>query len=650
MMRTFSILVKLILVVAILQASDRVEGATVIPVDTKAIMTWEFSKGREPMAAMEEALKGASKKQMHQVEAKLITVLQTPQATYAGKQYVCRMLRKIGSQQCVPALAKLLKDTKLAHMARFALQHNSSAQAAAALRAELGQTRDDNLKIGLIGSLGARGDREAVSQIAPYLTSKNKALAQAAVRALGVIGGSQAAGLLTKAQVCQSLKPLQADSILLCADSLAEQSKGAQAAKIYSDLAAAGNPAMVRVAANGGLIRTNPAQACKVISTMLKDRNQKVRRAGGKFARELPTGLNVTMEMTLILTDLEPEGKIMLLSTLADRGDRGASGVVTRMVSNAHEGVRVEAIRTLGVLGNAKHVSMLAGLSVRKDNTGRAAFESLKRLTGTGVSLALEKMVGNYPDPAQRAQAVEAIRVRRETRSLPILLRAAKDRDGGVRKAAVKALGEMGGPRELSVLVEMLVSTAKTSDLDSLTGALQSIVGRFPAEGSARNHAETLILKSLPKAGDQAKASLISMLPLLGSSKALAASRGQLTGSSDVKKAAIRALSAWPNAKPMADLLRLAKSESDMASHVLALRGFIQLTGKLSPDQAKSQKELFTSAMEIARRVDEKKQILGALAKVAAPWSLELAKKYQSDPALETEATAAYKKISAAIK
>jgi HEAT repeat protein len=632
-----------------IQDLDRQGSTAAIPVDVNAIMQWEFSKERQPMAALEEALRGASKSQMRQVEVELIKVLESPQATYAGKQYVCRLLRKIGSEQCVAALAKLLTDTKLSHMARYALQSNPSAQAGAALRMALGQVRNDNLKIGLVGSLGVRGERQAVGQIAKLLNASNATLAQAAIRALGQIGGEQAANVLVQAKMPAAMKLLQADSILLCADSLAAEGKAAEATEIYSNLAAAGNPSMIRVAACRGVIRANPDKSATVISAMLKDGNRKVQQAAGQFLREMPAGKTVTMGMAQMLSSMEPDGQIMLLSALAERGDRVANGEVARLVSSANEGVQIEAIRTLGVLGGAEQVDLLAELSIRNDATGRAAIDSLARMTGAGIPLALSKIATKNPSAALRAQVVEVIRIRQETQLQPTLLQAVKDSNGEVRKAAIKALAELGTPMELAVLVDMLVRATSSSERSSLEGALQTMVGRFPAEGTDRDQAEASILTGVSRANNEAKLSLIAVLPRLGSSKALSALRGQLSGSDEVKKATIRALAYWPSSEPMADLLRTAKSERDMANHVLALRGFIRLASQASDIGASSKEKLFTSAMATARRAEEKKLLLGELAKIAAPWSLAFAKKYQNDPALKAEATAAYNDIFAAI-
>ena len=95
-----------------------------------------------------------------ELESRLVAVLGS-EASRAARQFVCRELAVIGSSACVPALAPLLADDDLAHMARFALEGIGDATAAGALRGALPQ-QSGNLKIGIIHSLGRLRDREAV--------------------------------------------------------------------------------------------------------------------------------------------------------------------------------------------------------------------------------------------------------------------------------------------------------------------------------------------------------------------------------------------------------------------------------------------------------------------------------------------------------
>ncbi|HNV21887.1 MAG TPA: HEAT repeat domain-containing protein, partial [Candidatus Hydrogenedentes bacterium] len=54
-------------------------------------------------------------------EPELIAVLESD-ADWAQKQEACRRLRHVGTQASIPALAALLPDETLSHLARFALE------------------------------------------------------------------------------------------------------------------------------------------------------------------------------------------------------------------------------------------------------------------------------------------------------------------------------------------------------------------------------------------------------------------------------------------------------------------------------------------------------------------------------------------------
>lgn len=99
-------------------------------------------------------------------EDRLLKVLANPQCTPVGRQFVARLLALIGSAKCVPALAPLLNDVQTADTARYALDHIKDPAVDAAYRAAL-ERLSGPAKIGLIGSIGLRGDRAAL----PVLTA-----------------------------------------------------------------------------------------------------------------------------------------------------------------------------------------------------------------------------------------------------------------------------------------------------------------------------------------------------------------------------------------------------------------------------------------------------------------------------------------------
>jgi len=100
----------------------------------------------------------------------------------AAKEYACRKLMMIGTAASVPALAALLDDTDNSHMARFALERIPAPEAAQALRTALG-TAQGSLQIGMIESLGGRGDAASVPALARLLAGDAPVAAAAGKRA-----------------------------------------------------------------------------------------------------------------------------------------------------------------------------------------------------------------------------------------------------------------------------------------------------------------------------------------------------------------------------------------------------------------------------------------------------------------------------------
>ncbi|MCH8194359.1 MAG: HEAT repeat domain-containing protein, partial [Planctomycetes bacterium] len=179
--------------------------------DYEALANYDFGESRQALSAIEEEIRSLPSTGYHQVESRLLDVLNRPQASFAAKQFVCRMLRRVGSVRCVPEMAELLGDAELSHMARFALQHLPAPEAGAALRAAL-TTLEGELRVGVIGSLGLREDRSAVDLLAPLVTSKDQDTASAAIKALGRIGGREAAQSLATVNIPAALQAFREDS------------------------------------------------------------------------------------------------------------------------------------------------------------------------------------------------------------------------------------------------------------------------------------------------------------------------------------------------------------------------------------------------------------------------------------------------------
>ena len=214
------------------------EYATVRPIDDAVIATQGDAAARKDL------------------ETRLAAVLSSG-ASRDAKGYVCRKLTVIGSAASVPALAALLADKDLTHLARYALERIDAAEAAQALRDALPKL-DGALRVGVIGSLGARRDAASVTVLVALLADGDKAAACAAACALGRIGGVEAGTALGQfaSHAPEGVNLSAADACLACAEQLLASGKKAEAKQLYKSLLGQNQPKHVRLAATRGLLTT----------------------------------------------------------------------------------------------------------------------------------------------------------------------------------------------------------------------------------------------------------------------------------------------------------------------------------------------------------------------------------------------------------
>jgi HEAT repeat protein len=222
----------------------------------QTLKTYQWGQDHRGLSAIDDAV-AASRNDADarkSLESRLAAVLPT-EASQAAKDYACRQLSLIGSAASVPALAALLPDKNLSHMARYALERIPGDEAVAALRDAL--TKVGGLqKVGVINSLGARRDSAAVSSLTTFLADADPQVAAAAAAALGDVGNSEAAASLSAfaSKAPPALRAALADASLHCAERLLTAGKKAEATALYKELSKPTQPKHVRVAAMRGLL------------------------------------------------------------------------------------------------------------------------------------------------------------------------------------------------------------------------------------------------------------------------------------------------------------------------------------------------------------------------------------------------------------
>ena len=198
------------------------------------LQTYTWGDDRNSLKPIDEAIVAShgDESARNEIEMALIEVLKSD-ATRNGKDYVCRKLKIIGTDASVPTLASMLGDDNHSHMARFALQSIPGEAASNVLIDALGDSSiPDELKVGIIGSLGARGDNSAVAPLSKLLAGGNSQLATAAANALGAIRTTDAAKLLASAEPNDAVM----NATLCCAEGMLRSGDKAGAKAIYQKL------------------------------------------------------------------------------------------------------------------------------------------------------------------------------------------------------------------------------------------------------------------------------------------------------------------------------------------------------------------------------------------------------------------------------
>ena len=218
-----------------------------------ALKTYDWGTDRGPVAPIADAVTASqdNAEARQDLEARLIAALGS-EISRDAKDFVCRMLTIVGSTAAVSALAGLLPNEQLSHMARYALERIPGDVAGEALRTALPKL-GAKLKIGAIGSLGSRRDAEAVTSLAGMLNDADIGIARAAANALGAIGTTKAAQVLQDANpASEAAHQAVTDARLACAEALLAANNRAAAAAIYHSLSADSQPRLVRLAATRG--------------------------------------------------------------------------------------------------------------------------------------------------------------------------------------------------------------------------------------------------------------------------------------------------------------------------------------------------------------------------------------------------------------
>jgi HEAT repeat protein len=576
----------------------------------------------------------AEKSSSEQVQ-KLTRVLQSS-AAQKEKADACRELARIADQEAIVALAALLPDESLSHMARYALETIPSPEVDKVLRAAVFKLHGRPL-VGVIGSLGVRRDPKAVKPLSNLLTDSDPDVAQAAARALGNIGNSAAAKALQKAlSGAPAVSQLAfCEGLLRCAERLGATGSQKNAVAIYDSLRHSQAGHQVRTAALRGAILARQSKGVPLLVESLGSADYAVFATAVRTSLEVP-GQAVTSALAAELAKPSADRQTLIASTLAKRHDPAGLPALVNAAKTGAQPVSLAAIRALGEMQDpAALPALLELMKSTEREVALTALEAMAALPGREVDEAVLAMLRG--DEKVRTTGMDLVVRRRMSSALPELFKAASSQDTKLRVTAVRKIAELADASQIPGMLALLSKASTPEDLEATEQALGSIALKAPnRDTSVQPLAAAMATAAAPQ-----KCALARILSGLGGATALKAVRAAVNDPDpEVRTAAIRALGDWSSAEAAPDLLELARNAADPKDKLLSLRSYLGLASQseLTPE---ARLAMCREAASLVQSPEETKLLLAALGGIRSPDSLALILPHLEATSSREEASAA---------
>ena len=580
---------------------------------------------------------GAENERSLFVRALLAALARNPDKQVAA--FLLSQVQVAGKAESVKPLARYLADETLAGPAAAALLSIGGPEAAGAFLKSLG-TAPRGARLTVVKSLGELRAREALKKLLVLAKGGDEGLRQAALFALANIGDAAAGPVLSKVRVAVSFRErAQAPSLyLLFARRLVETGRTAQgldAARAVLD--SYGRPEESHFA----------SEALALIVSALKDKalpdllraadspDRGFRVAALELALSIP-GSEATARWVEKAAGSGPDVRADIIGMLGRRGDAAALPFVRENLLSRDRGVRLAAIPAAARLGGeAVFPDIVRLIGAAGEEEIPALKAALLGYRGTLVVPECVRILDSTPLPG-KAVLIDVLGEKGARQEIDRVFVLAQDPEPAVRVAAVGALANLAGEKDLPRLVSMLEKASDGDDILCLQEAVASAVRRNP---DPMKRADVL-LELLKNAPPTRKIAILRVLPRIGGTRPLqAAVEEYRSADAQVQSVAVYVLSQWPDYRAADELLRIVATTKTKKHLLLAVEGYVRLVGRANMPNGKKiglLQDLLARPMDDADR----KPVLAGIAAVREPESLRLLAGYLENPVLGVTAAA----------
>ncbi len=576
--------------------------------------------------------------------AAALAVLKSP-ATREEKVNACRLLGALGGSESIPPLAALLGDAELAHAARMALEAIPDPAAGEALRAALPNLSGMPL-VGVIHSLAARREVEAVPDLGRYLADADPQIAAAACTALGTIASPESLTLLESGgtSIVEAARTEWGLAVLRDVSALRQQGADEQALRLCLLLRESAVPPHVRQAATRFACLIRPAEAGPYLRELLSAPDNASFAMGLTVSRELAES-SVTQTLLECLETLTTDRRVQVVRALGDRGDAAARDALLKYAQDGDLVTRAAALAALGQAGDASSIPLLLE-AIGDADAGivTAARHALATLRGEPVDAAVAQALSDAQG-TPRVVLIDVIGVRNIKSAVGQLKPLVDDPEAATRLAALTALGQVMDPSDLPVLTARL---PKATDEKERTAIQQSL--RATCRRATDREACVRELEGAAKLmGGDLQPFVIELLAVVGNAAALEAIGARArVGDDAIQDAASVALGRWRTPDVAPALLEMARTAQQEKIRIRALRGYLRVIRQMDVTDA-DKLTMYRQAQDAATRDEERLLAVETLGRIPTSEALGEAVKQLAVESLRPTACAAVVSIAEAL-
>ena len=251
-------------------------------------------------------------------------------------------------------------------------------------------------------------------------------------------------------------------------------------------------------------------------------------------------------------------------------------------------------------------------------------------------------------DEAIKSELVQAASARRIAGAKPALIDLVGSGSPGLKTRSAAALRTIAAQGDIPDLLDLLGGLEDETAREAMADSIATVARTNPIELARAGEVKTRLAAEKDA---RRRADLLRVLGKIGDDSALPPVRAALGDPDEtLVDAAVRALADWPTITPRDDVLQIARTSLALSHRVLAFRAYIRMIGMEPNRQAEGAAGDLLKAMANSPRPEERKLVLGLLARFPCVTSLKAAESLLSDPTVAEEAKLAADRIRRALK